>query len=185
MTRSFRPARARRTQAGATLLVSMIFLVVLTLIVVSAIKVTNINSKIAGNMQVQKESEAAAQKAIEDVISTDFTHLATPPSISVDINGSGQAGSNYAVQMNPSPNCVSVKPIKQSELDASNANDVPCYASGAAQNSGIVGSGGSGDSLCSNSTWEITAKVSAPSVATTNTTTVQGVATRVPVGSLC
>jgi len=185
MMSSFQPARARRTQAGATLLVSMIFLVVLTLIVVSAIKVTNINTKMAGNMQVQKESEAAAQKAIEDVISTNFTQLATPPSIPVDINNSGQAGSTYTVNMQPSPNCVSVKAIKQSELDVANADDVPCYASGAAQNSGIVGSGGSGNSLCSNSTWEITAQVNAPGVATTNTTTVQGVATRVPVGSLC
>ena len=189
--KSIRPSRAKRTQSGATLLVSMIFLVVLTLIVVSAIKVTNVNSKLAGNMQLQKETEAAAQQAIETVISTDFTKLATPPSMTVDINNSGQPGSQYTVELNnlpnnPPPTCISVKPIKLSELDASNSDDVPCYASGAAQNSGIVGAGTGGDSMCANSNWEITATASAPaSVGTTKTKARQGIATRVAVGSSC
>jgi Tfp pilus assembly protein PilX len=179
---SFSHAGARRGQSGATLLVSMIFLVVLTLIVVSAIKVANVNTKVVGNMQIQKEAEAAAQQAIETVISTDFTTLATPPTQTVD---SGQAGSSYTVTLNPSPTCISVKPIKLSELDASNAEDVPCYASGAAQNTGIVGAGTSGDSMCANSNWEITATATSSSVATTSTTVRQGVATRVALGSSC
>ena len=189
---SIRPSRAKRTQSGATLLVSMIFLVVLTLIVVSAIKVTNVNSKLAGNMQLQKETEAAAQQAIETVISSDFTKLATPQTMTVDINNSGQPGSQYTVvlndpaQNNPPPTCISVKPIKLSELDASNSDDVPCYASGAAQNSGIVGAATGGDSMCANSNWEITATASAPaSVGTTKTVARQGVATRVAIGSSC
>ncbi|VTU25118.1 pilus assembly PilX family protein [Variovorax sp. PBL-E5] len=184
---------AKHTQSGATLLISMIFLVVLTLIVVSAIKVTNVNTKLATNMQIQKESEAAAQQAIETVISTDFTTLAPPQTVPVDINNSGQPGSTYQVSISPPPTCVSVKPIKLSELDASNAEDVPCYASGAGQNTGIVGAGTSGDSLCANSNWEITATATAPGaaasapgvMATTNTTAVQGVATRVALGSSC
>lgn len=185
MSRQHRHPVLLHAQRGAALLVAMIFMIVLMLIVASAVKLTNTNTKVVGNMQVQQESEAAAQKAIEDTISTDFTTLATPPTINVDINNSGQAGSTYVVQMQPSPACVSVKPIKLSDLDASNAADVPCYASGAAQNSGIVGAAGSGDSLCSNSNWEITAATQSPGVTTTNTTTVQGVAVRVPVGSSC
>lgn len=182
--KSIRIGGSRRAQSGATLLVSMIFLVVLTLIVVSAIKVTNVNTKLVGNVQVQKEAEAAAQQAIEAVISTDFTKLATPPRMEVD---SGQSGSTYTVKLEPPPTCVSVKPIKLSELDASNAEDVPCYASGAAQNTGIAGAGTNGDSLCANSNWEITA-VAEPkdaTVATTKTTTRQGIATRVALGSSC
>jgi len=175
----------RQAQRGAILLVSMIFLVVLTLIVVSAIKVTNVNTKLATNLQIQKESEAAAQQAIETVISTDFTTLAAPSSVTVDINNSGQPGSAYVVNLTPAPACISVKPIKISDLDASNAQDVPCYASGASQNSGIVGAGTGGDSLCANSNWEITATAAAPSVATTLTTARQGVATRVALGSSC
>jgi Tfp pilus assembly protein PilX len=182
---SIRRSGAQRAQSGAALLISMIFLVVLTLIVVSALKVTNVNTKLAGNLQMQKESEAAAQLAIETVISTDFTTLATPPTVAVDINNSGQPGSTYTVALNPPPTCISVKPIKNSELDPSNAADVPCYASGSTQNSGIVGAGVNGNSMCANSNWEITATATAPSVTTTLTTARQGVASRVSIGSSC
>ncbi|RZL87885.1 MAG: pilus assembly protein, partial [Variovorax sp.] len=85
----------RRAQTGATLLVSMIFLVVLTLIVVSAIRVSNVNTKIVGNMQTQREADAAALHAIEATISTDFTSLPTASTIQIDINDSGQSGSTY------------------------------------------------------------------------------------------
>lgn len=180
---TFRPC-APRSQSGATLMIAMIFLVLLTLIVVSAIKSSNLNTKIVGNMQIQKEAEAAAQQAIETVISTDFTKLPTDSTVSVDINGSGQAAATYAVKVK-APTCTSVKPIKLSELDASNADDVPCYASGAAQNTGIVGAGVGGNSLCSNSNWEIDATATAPGVATTTTTTHQGVALRVALGAAC
>ena len=58
----------RRVQAGMTLVVSLIMLIVLTLLVVSAIRFGNINLKITGNAQTQAESAAAAQVAIEQVI---------------------------------------------------------------------------------------------------------------------
>jgi len=179
---------ARQQQAGATLLVAMIFLVILMLIVASAIKVSNVNSKVAGNMQVQKEAEAAAQETVEKVISTDFTTLATPSPVTVDINNSGQAGSTYTVSLNPLPTCFSVSPIKTADLDASNPNDVPCYASGSVQNSGVVGGTNNGNSMCANSNWEITASTTPPNAAPTATPAVtgrQGVATRVAIGSAC
>ncbi|QDL38917.1 pilus assembly PilX family protein [Rhodoferax sediminis] len=177
--------RSMRAQVGATLLIAMIFLVLLTLIVISAIKATNVNTKVVGNMQIQKESEAAAQQAIEAVISTDFTQLTAPPIVPpIDINDSGQAASTYTVTV-PKPTCTSVKPIKITELDPANTADQYCYASGAAQNTGIVGAGTGGNSLCSNSNWDISATATAPSVATTSTTTHQGVAVRVVVGANC
>lgn len=178
----------KRAQSGATLLVSMIFLVVFTLIVVSAIKVSNINLKVAGNMQVQQEAEAAAQHTIETVISTDFTTLATPTPVAVDINNSGQLGSTYSVDLNPLPTCVGVSPIKIADLDPSNPEDVPCYASGAMQNSGIVGAAKNADSMCANSNWEITANTTPPNAIVSPSPAVtvhQGIATRVALGSAC
>lgn len=185
MSRS-RHAAPARTQSGATLLVSMIFLVVLTLIVVSAIKVSNVNAKVVGNMQIEKEADAAAMHAIEAMISTDFTSLPTPSTTIVDINDSGRAGSAYTVLV-PAPICSGVKPIKSSELDASNTADQPCFASGASQNTGIVGSGGSGNSLCSNSNWEVNATVTPPAgtSAAVAPTLHQGIAVRVAVGAAC
>ncbi|MFD2270060.1 PilW family protein [Undibacterium arcticum] len=58
-------------QSGATLVVSLIMLVVLTLLVVSAIRFGNTNLRVAGNMQVQTEVAAVAQQAIEQVIDAD------------------------------------------------------------------------------------------------------------------
>lgn len=176
-------SRMRRRQRGATLLIAMIFLVLMMLAVASAIKVTNVNTKVVGNMQIEKESEAAAQQAIETVISTDFTLLPAQQTIPVDINNSGQTN-EYQVDV-PAPVCVSVKPIKQSELDPAKAADQGCNVSGAAQNTGLVGQSGNGNSLCSNSNWEISATAKAPGVATTNTTTTLGVARRVSLGAAC
>jgi len=184
MRQSNSNSRVLRRQRGATLLIAMIFLVLLMLIVASAIKVTNVNTKVVGNMQIQKESEAAAQQAIETVISTDFTKMPVASTVNVDINDSGQAASTYAVSV-AAPECISVKPIKQSELDASVPADQACYVSGAAQNTGIVGAGGSGNSLCSASNWEVRATAQAPGVATTNTTTTLGVSQRVSLGAAC
>lgn len=74
-----------RAERGATLLVSMIFLVILSLLVVSAVKVSTLNTKMVGNMQSEKEADAAAMEAIEGVISTDFTQLPANRTITVDV----------------------------------------------------------------------------------------------------
>jgi len=57
-------------QRGATLIVSLIMLVVLTLFAVSAINLSNTNLKIVGNMRAQKMMEMAAQDAIEQMLSS-------------------------------------------------------------------------------------------------------------------
>jgi len=178
-------ASRHRAQQGITLMVSMIFLVVLTLIVLSAIRVTNVNSKVAGNMQTQNEADASAQSAIEAVISDpSFTVNPKDSTSTVDINGSGSTGAAYTVAV-PAPACIGKKPIKLSELDAANPDDVGCYASGAAQNTGIVGSGANGNSMCLNSNWDVNAKATAPTSTTPSAAIHQGVAVRVGVDAAC
>ena len=71
---SARPAAVRRAarprgEQGATLLISLIMLVVLTLFAITAIRTGNIGFKIVGNQQAQKLMEAATQQAIEQTIS--------------------------------------------------------------------------------------------------------------------
>jgi len=56
-------------QRGATLLISLIMLVVLTLFAITAIRTGNIGLKIVGNQQAQKLMEAAAAQAVEQVVS--------------------------------------------------------------------------------------------------------------------
>lgn len=60
--------RSRR-QRGATLLISLIMLVVLTLFAITAIRTGNIGLKIVGNQQAAKLMEAAAAQAVEQVVS--------------------------------------------------------------------------------------------------------------------
>ena len=57
-------------QRGATLIVAMIMLVIMMILAVSAINLSTVNLKIVGNMQAQKALDAAAQDAIEQIMST-------------------------------------------------------------------------------------------------------------------
>lgn len=57
-------------QRGATLIVVLIMLVVITLFVVSMVRLANTNMAVVGNMQEQRRLESAAQQAIEDKISS-------------------------------------------------------------------------------------------------------------------
>lgn len=87
-------------QRGATLLVSLIMLVLLTLFAVSGFNLSSVNLRIVGNFQAQKSMEAVAQQAIEQVISTPTAFSLTPTAQTVCVNGAGPActgGYNVAV----------------------------------------------------------------------------------------
>lgn len=87
---------ALRKQGGSSLLVSLVMLVVLTLLVVSAIRMSNSNLKTVGNMQATNEAQEAAQQAIEKVMS-DANNFYVPAAqtVIVDINNSGVSSSRY------------------------------------------------------------------------------------------
>jgi len=61
--------RAHR-QSGTTLLIVLIMLVMITLFVVSMIRLSTTNLKVVGNMQTQRALESSAQQAVEASIST-------------------------------------------------------------------------------------------------------------------
>lgn len=91
-------------QRGATLLVGLIILVVLTLLAVSAIRSSSLNLRIVGNMQFKSEAEAAAQQAIEQVMSSSaIFYTPTAQSIAVDINHDGTT--DYTVSIG-APSCL-------------------------------------------------------------------------------
>ena len=64
-------------QTGATLIVALMMLVMMSILAVSAINLSTINLKIVGNMQAQKTLDAAAQDAIEQIVST-YTAFTSP-----------------------------------------------------------------------------------------------------------
>ena len=77
----------RRRQRGATLLISLIMLVVLTLFAVAGFNLSSVNLKIAGNFQAQRGLEAAASQALEQVLSTPTAFSLAPAAQTVAVSG--------------------------------------------------------------------------------------------------
>lgn len=159
-----------------------------------------------GNMQWRQEGISAANDAIDSLLST--ADFATNPDIVLEQVKAGpfaydaNADGTNDIQVTfgkttvggvekEGPRCVRFEQIPNTALDPSNANDLGCFASGSAANTGLgiaTGGGGTsavtqGTSLCSNTEWML------PLVATdavTNTTVqvIQGVGVRVSTAAL-
>jgi len=173
-----------RRQQGATLVIALIMLAVIALLAVSTLSTTNMNLKVVGNMQSRGEALYAAQQAIETVISTPLfivnpenavlNSCGAANTLCTDLNGDGTP--EYITRLNPAPSCVSVKAIKESELNLSSAEDLGCSA-GQAQQFGVAGVASS-NSLCADTAWDITAETSS-TFSRTKVTVTQGIAVRV------
>ena len=98
------PTNNRNKQNGATLITALIMLVVLTLLVLSSIRASNSNLRIAGNMQMQEEAAAAVQQAIEKAISTSVFDV------------SSQTVANYQVNF-VAQTCQSAKPAVYTDVN--------------------------------------------------------------------
>lgn len=174
-------------QSGATLIVSLLMLVILTLLAMSAIRSTTVNMRIAGNMQAQTEMAAVAQQATEQVLSANFTTNPVAQTIQIDVTGSGASSSIYTATV-PAPTCTASLAITNADLNPQNAEDVPCISSGTAQNTGLIVAGAAGgsnaQSWCYLQQWEVQAQVTDNRSGAT-ATSVQGVSMRVPVGISC
>lgn len=104
-----------RQQGGMSLLISLVMLVVLTLLVTSAVRMSNSQARIVGNMQAQNEAVAAAQQAIEKIASN-ASNFYTPAAqtFSIDVNGDGVA--DFTVQTSP-PVCLNMAPVPGYSVD--------------------------------------------------------------------
>jgi len=96
------------SQRGATLIVGLIMLAVIMLSVATAFTLSNANLKSVGNMQFRNEAIAAANKAVELVISSPFTDAPSAEEINVDIDNDGT--SDYVVQI-ATPICVQASQV--------------------------------------------------------------------------
>lgn len=66
-----------KRQRGASLIVGLIMLVLITLMMLTAFKLSSSNLKTVGNLQARDEATAAANAALEQVISTSTIFSAT------------------------------------------------------------------------------------------------------------
>ena len=156
-----------REQRGATLIVGLIMLVLITLMMVTAFMMSSTNLKAVGNMQARDEAIAAANVAIERVVSSDFTTAPVASTESVNIDNDGAIEYTVAVAR---PTCI--KSVGITTLPASDPDATMC----------TVGSGGA--PLCYETTWEISATVSPTGAAAATgvaATVKQGISKRVNV----
>lgn len=167
----------KHRQNGATLITALVMLVVLTLLVLSAIRSSTTDLRIVGNMQIQQEAIAAAQQGTEVILSSNFTANPVASSVAVNINNA-----NYTAS-------VSVPVCKGSRALLNSDPGLPteCLSSGSAQNTGIIYASGAqtgGTSWCYSQQWEVQTNVNDPNTGAA-TEIHQGVSLYVPVGTTC
>lgn len=183
-----------RRQAGATLIVTLIMLVVLTLFAVSAFNSSNINLKVVGNMQSQSEGMAASMRTIEETIShTDFYNTPAnaipvpcgnqPNTLCFDLNADGTF--DLVTSLTPAPTCSKGAIIKTSNLKITQSrDDLACLQAQQQGTFAVAGATPNGDSICAETTWDLTAQTLAYGQSTTtsdvNVTVTEGVSLRVP-----
>jgi len=165
--------RSPDRQLGMTLLVAMIILVMITLLAVSAFRVSNTNLKIVGSMQGRQEGMAAAQAVIEQVLSS-ITFTRAPAGVAaahwgIDINGDGNE--DYDVKATPQPRCVRISPVVIGATPQ--PADYPCIGSAVLGKAHL-------SSYCADTIWEVTATTT-DKLTAAKTTLKQGVAVRVGV----
>ncbi len=101
---SMHEQRGMHAQRGATLVVGLIMLVLITVMVTSAFTMSTTNLQSVGNMQFRDEAVAAANKAMEQVLSSPFTDAPVAQTVNVDINNDDTT--DYEVVFDP-PACIS------------------------------------------------------------------------------
>lgn len=92
---------SRRAQQGVTLAIGLIMLVVITVMVVAAFKLSTVNLAAVGNMQFREQAIAAGNLVINREADAPFQNsgsVAIPPRTDVDIDGDGNA--DFSVYFN-------------------------------------------------------------------------------------
>lgn len=175
------------TQRGSSLVVAVIFLLLLGTLALTGLRSSTTNVQIVGNMQARHEVTAAAQMLLEQTVSTD--EFARNPAgvfaaarVETDVNGDGV--SDAVAVLAEAPRCLRARGVPLVDLDPSNPQDAPCFASAALANPGLVpGMGGPAGSLCADTEWHLRARATEAATGATITLN-QGVTLRTAVVGL-
>jgi Tfp pilus assembly protein PilX len=174
-----------KREDGATLIVALIMLLLMTMVAVAALNMGKSSLQIVSNLQGHNQAVVTANAVNEAVISS--TQFFQNPSGSVlgvngtwtntttvDVYGDGKTVLN--VNVSPDPKCLTAQPIPVTKLDLSIPDDAGC----AVQQQQTFGQAGtiSANSICANSVWEIRTQAS-DTVTSASGTVVQGTAVRI------
>lgn len=109
-------------QRGIVLILSLIMLMVLTLIAVSAIRLSTVNLRSVANAQARTEAMSTAQRTIDLVLSSNFTDNIAGTASTVTV---AEGGKNYTVVI-ARPCLVRTVPVKNVDLDITKSDDKKC-----------------------------------------------------------
>ena len=159
-----------KRQEGATLLVGLIMLILLTLMAVSTFNIGKGNLQIVGNMQFRNETLRVAEKAVEVAISK-------PTGVTV-ASTSSVGGYNVTV----TPTLVQAYVKKNSVINLNKPSEIGCTL-GTAQTFGVEGAA-TGNSLCAQTLYNV--RVTAVDTITNASVVVdQGISVQVPADKVC
>jgi len=104
----------RASDRGAALVVSLIMLVLITIVVITALNIGSANFRAVSNTQFRDEAVAAAEVAVQQVIGSNFTVAPAPLSIEVDLDNDGALVPDYVVDV-AQPECIFATIAEQSD----------------------------------------------------------------------
>jgi len=173
-----------RSQRGATLIVTLIMLMLITLVALTAMNMGKSSLQIVGNFQGRSQELVSANGVSEEVLSS--TQFFNNPNATLNVAGNftnattvdvyGDGKTVLPVNVTP-PKCMHAQSIPLTVLNLNNSDDLAC-TQGVSQNFGEVGAQSSA-SMCANSTWDISTQAT-DAVTGGAATVVQGVAVRIP-----
>jgi hypothetical protein len=146
-------------QQGSALVISIFFLLLLATLALTGLRASTTNVQIVGNMQARQEVTATAQMLLEQTLSSD--EFASNPqgvyaAARVDSDYNGDGVSDAVAVLAQAPVCLRARSVALVDLDPSNPQDAPCFASAALTNPGLLpGSGGPAGSLCADTEWHL------------------------------
>lgn len=177
-------------QSGTTLLVAMIMLVLITLLVINSVNLGSGSVQTVSNMQFRNQATAAAEEALQDVISnkrffetpsTVFTTACNGSYNAKCIDSNSDGVTDVTVTLTPDPTCVQARVMTNAELDMTSEDDVNCATPPAQEAFGMGAP--TNNSECARSMWEIRAQAS-DAVTQANVVATQGVSVTVPKNSV-
>ena len=188
----------RNQQRGIALFIGLVMLVLLTLFALVTFNLGKSSLQIVGNFQARNEAVAAAQEAIETVVSTSKITQTDPTAaasvivpgcgnvantVCVDVNGDGTKDATVTIKgrgTDNNPSCLKKQVIANAQLDLSTIDGLNCTAS--RLTFGVSGAP-TGNSLCNEGLYEIVATTT-DSVTGASVTVIEGVGVRVPTDTI-
>lgn len=111
-----------RRQHGIVLILSLIMLMVLTLIAVSAIRLSTVNLRSVANAQSRTEAMSTAQRTIDLLLSSNFTDNIAGTATTLTVS---EGGKSYSVVV-ARPCIVRTVPVQNTALDVTRVDDLKC-----------------------------------------------------------